>query len=221
MSLHPIFRNCTGVIFDLNGVLVQDEPLHEAAFRDVLNGRGIAVSHADFRELYLGRPDEEGVILASARAGVQLPVEEVVRAKRERYWQLVQASGAPGTEESVTLVNALRAAHLRLALATASPQDEVAAWLESLGLSRVFDPVVNRDNSPEPKPSPSVYTTILQRWRAAPADCVVLDDHPENIAIARMLGVRTVAVATSFARDQFGQADVCVHSLADLHSATP
>jgi HAD superfamily hydrolase (TIGR01509 family) len=209
-----------GVIFDMNGVLVQDEPLHEAAFRDVLEPWGIAVSHSDFRELYLGRPDEEGVILASLRSGMHLPVEEVVRAKRERYWQLVRASGAPGTEESVPLVNALRAAGLRLALATASPQDEAAAWLEALGLPEAFELVLHRDNSPEPKPSPSVYATILRRWRAAPADCAVLDDHPENVAIAQMLGLRTVAVATTFAPDQFGGAKVVVRSLAELHSAT-
>lgn len=210
-----------GVIFDMNGVLVLDEQLHEVAFRDVLEPWGIAVSHSDFRELYLGRPDMEGATLAGARSGVQLPVEEVVRAKRERYWQLVRASGALGIEESAALVRALRAAQLRLALATASPADEASAWLDALGLSGVFDPVLHRDNSPEPKPSPSVYTAILRRWRAAHADCVVLDDHPENIAIARALGLRTVAVTTSFAPERFGPADVVVHSLAVLHSAAP
>ena len=107
------------------------------------------------------------------------------------------------------------------ALATASPPDEVAAWLASLRLRSAFEPVLHRGNSPEPKPSASVYTTILRQWRSVPADCAVLDDHPENIAIARKLGLRTVAVATSFAPDQFGRADVVIHSLAELYSAAP
>ncbi len=218
VRLHPIFRDCAGVIFDLNGVLVQDEPLHEAAFREVLAIRGISVSHAEFSKLYLGRPDEDGVKLAAARARTHLTVEEVVAAKRARYRQLVQASGAKGTVESKRAVEVLRAAGLRLALATASPADEVAFWLEAIGLARVFKPVVHRDNSPEPKPSPTVYMTILRAWHAAPKDCVVLDDHPENIDIARSLGLRTVAVATSFDAGQFDTPDVVIHSLAELHA---
>jgi HAD superfamily hydrolase (TIGR01509 family) len=212
-----VFAGATGVIFDLNGVLVEDEPLHEAAFAEVLARYNIALTHDAYQATLLGQTDENGVIRLAAAAGRHLPVAEVVQAKAQLYREKLRTESSGYTVAGARpLVEALAARGMRLSIASASPAVEVYNWLDILGLRHRFDPVVTRENSPESKPHPAVFEAICACWRISAATCVVLDDHPENIAIAHTLGMRPVGIASTLPAAAFEHAALVVGTLADL-----
>lgn len=216
---HPgaIFDGALGAIFDLNGVLGEDEPLHEAAFIAALAPYGIALTHETYQATILGRTDVDGVLRVAAASGRSLPVDEIVQTKSRLYRERLRSEGARYSAVGARqLVAALGARGLRLAIASASPEVEVSEWIEILGLDGRFDPVMTRESLPVAKPHPAVFEAIRDRWGVPSSTCVVLDDHPENIAIAHALSMRTVGVASTLPRDAFDQAQVVVRGIGEL-----
>lgn len=211
------FEHASGVIFDLNGVLVEDEPLHEAAFAAVLAPYDITLTHDVYQATLLGQTDENGVIRLEAASGRRLPVANVVQAKERLYREKLGTESSGYTVAGARpLVEALAARGMRLAVASASPAIEVFTWLDILGLRHQFDPVLTRENSPGAKPNPAVFESICVCWGIAAETCVVLDDHPENIAIAHTLGMRAVGVASTLPAIAFEHAALVVGTIADL-----
>lgn len=212
-----IFDGAAGVIFDLNGVLVEDEPLHEAAFTTVLAAYGIALTHDRYQATILGQTDANGVARLAGAYGLPLPIDEIVQAKERLYRARLSAEGARYVAVgSQPLVSLLAARGVRLALASAAPAAEVCAWLDILSLQGSFDPVLTSESAPGAKPNPAVYEAIRAAWGASAQDCVVIDDHPRNIAIARTLGMRTVGIASNLPTSAFAQAHVVARNLATL-----
>ncbi len=220
---HPggsIFAGAAGVIFDLNGVLVEDEPLHEAAFIATLAPYGISLTHEMYEATILGQADARGVIRLAKAAGASLPIEAIVHAKKSLYQERLRAEGARYAVASArVLVEALSARGMRLALASASPAVEVYAWLSILGLDTepiAFDPVFTSESDPGPKPNPAVYAAIRDSWEIPAHECVVIDDHPENIAIANALGMRTAGIASTLPPSAFTHAQLVARTIAEL-----
>lgn len=209
-----------GVIFDLNGVLVEDEPLHEAAFTDVLAPYGVVLTHEIYQATILGQTDTQGVTRLATAYGLALPVEAIVYAKERVYRERLRAEGARYVSEGAApLIAALAKRGLRLALASASPAFEVFTWLTILGLDHAphaFDPILTSESPPGPKPNPAVYEAICAAWGIPSHTCVVIDDHPENIAIAHALGMRAIAIASTLPPSAFAHAHLITCTLAEL-----
>src|SRR3974377_2574035 len=85
-------RNTRGVIFDLDGVLINSEPLHCRAFQDILAPYGIQVTEEEYFARYLVYSDREGLerLLPKGQC-----LNEAVAAKERRYWQLLEGGGPP------------------------------------------------------------------------------------------------------------------------------
>ncbi|HEX9037854.1 MAG TPA: HAD family phosphatase [Ktedonobacterales bacterium] len=215
-----VLRSIAGVIFDLNGVLVEDEPLHEAAFAAALAPYGVTLTPALYRATILGQTDAQGAARVAAVTGVRLPIAHIVQAKERLYRERLSADGrryvAPGAR---ALVMALAGRGLARALASASPAVEVNTWLNILDMTRqpfFFDPILTSESVYGPKPSPNVYEAIRQAWDIPAAACAVIDDHPANITIAASLGMRAIAIASTLPSSAFTGAFVTFSSLAEL-----
>jgi HAD superfamily hydrolase (TIGR01509 family) len=220
-SIRDIFDGATGAIFDLNGVLVEDEPLHEAAFTTALAPYGISLTHEVYQRAVLGQSDMNAASRLAAIYDRRLPIAEIVQAKERLYRERLRAEGSSYVVAAARpLVEALAARGLRLALASASPAIEVYTWLDLLGLRHHFDTVLVSESPVGTKPNPAVYEAIRDAWGTTADACVVLDDHQENIAIAHTLGMRTVAVASTLPPATFTHAQVVVHTLAELYGWT-
>lgn len=217
---HQIDEGVAGVIFDLNGVLVEDEPLHEATFAAALAPHGVRLTHELYQATILGQTDALGVARLAAACQLALPTQSIVHAKELLYRERLRAEGSRYVAGgAVPLIEALARRGLHLALASASPAIEVFAWLTVLGFDQaagVFDPIVTSESPPAPKPDPAVYETIVATWDIPPQACAVIDDHPENIAIAYTLGMRAIAIASTLPPSAFPHTHLIAHSLADL-----
>ncbi|MCZ7536623.1 MAG: hexitol phosphatase HxpB [Acidimicrobiia bacterium] len=213
------------VIFDLDGLLIDSEPIWREVEIRVFGDLGVALTD-DLCRTTMGLGVDEVVAHWFARApwsGPDLPavattiVSEVVATIRARGTMM------PGVEHALALVESLR---LRRAVASSSREILIAAALERMDLVGAFDVVISAEHEPFGKPHPGVYLTAARRLGVSPEECVALEDSPNGVAAAKAAGMRCIAVPERGSVAEGAQnahvvagADVVLQSLADLVEA--
>ena len=210
------------LIFDCDGVIADDEPLHLAAFQRALAPAGITIARDAYYARYLGLNDREAVRLAFADAGVDAAADRiatVVGAKATLFLALVRA-GTPIFPGVVEFVRAA-AAHVPLAVASGALRHEIDVILAQAGIADCFTTIVSSEDVREGKPSPEGFLLALARLRAGgsdvrASDCVVVEDSQPGVEAARRAGMRCLAVTNSHPRETLEAADLVVSSLAEV-----
>jgi len=202
-----------GVVFDLDGVLIDSEPVHLRAYQDVLRGYGVRLSEADYYATYLVYSDREvleRLLPDPAR------VDEAVAAKSRRYLELV-ASGVVPFADGLALLG--RTEGWRVALATGSLRREAELALASLGVRERFQCLVSIEECRQGKPAPEPYLRAAAGLGIDPAGCVAVEDSPGGVEAARAAGMRCVAVTHTCGRERLRGADLVVDDLSTVDLA--
>jgi sugar-phosphatase len=223
------------VILDMDGLLIDTEPVWRAAQSAVFAGFGVALSEADLLDS-TGQPIEELIPIWRRRApghdpGAQLTdagltdagltdtgLTDVEVADRiiDRVIAHVKAEGEPmpGVTSAIAL---FERCGLRLAIASSSPLRLIDAVCDRLGLARIEVRCSAMDEA-RGKPAPDVYLTAARRLGVAAARCLALEDSPNGIAAARSAGMRCGAVPDPLLADdpRYREADLVLESLTGL-----
>lgn len=205
------------VIFDMDGVLIDSEPLWQQAEIDVFASVGVAVTQ-QMCEQHTGVRIDEVVdtyyrtLPWQGKSQAQV-VEEIVAFTAA----LIAAEGValPGALEAVS---GARRRALKVGLATSSPFPIIDAVLCRLGLQGQFDAVCSAQDEPAGKPDPAVYLTAARRLGMEPAHCVVIEDAISGIRAGRAAGMHVIAVPPSHLADdpRYALADRRLGSLTEL-----
>ena len=206
-------RSNRGVIFDMDGVLINTEPLHCRAFQDILAPYGIQVTEQEYYARYLVYSDRE--VLERLLPDVHW-LDEVVAAKERRYWQLLEA-GVPPFPDGLALL--AKTDGWRVGLATGSIRREAELALRSLGIRERFGAVIAREDCGKGKPDPEPYLHAADALGLPPRRCVVIEDAPGGILAAKAAGMVCVAVTHSCPRERLVQADLVVDDLETVELA--
>ncbi len=210
------------IVFDFDGVIADDEPLHLAAFQRVLASEGVTITREQYYARYLGFDDRDAILQAFRDAGATPSPErlrELLAVKAERFLDLVRA-GAPIFPGVPAFVRQA-AARVPLAIASGALRHEIELILGQAGLAGCFAAIVSAEDVREGKPSPEGFLLARERLGARAArlrseDCLVIEDSQPGVEAARRAGMRCVAVTTSYPADALGGADRVVGSLGEL-----
>lgn len=206
-----------GVIFDMDGVIVDSEPYSMQALVDILREHGIDPSEDDLRRSY-GRKITEDFVDYFARHGVTADLEAAVARKRARYFTLAAGRLRP-LPGALDLIDRIRDKGYRVGLASSGDRDKVAFSMQALHLDGRFEVVVTGDDIGHSKPHPEVYLTAAGRLGIDPGECLAIEDAPSGVRAAKRAGMRCLAVTNSVGREALADADLVVASLADDLSA--
>ena len=179
------------VLFDMDGLLVDSEPLWFEVERAVMARLGGQWGEADQRALIGGSLDRT-VSWLLAKAAAPASREDVARWLVDEMAALILARGLPLQPGAGPLLAALDAAGVPCALVTASSRAIMDAVLTVTGLS--FDVTVCGEDVRRGKPDPEPYLLAAARLGVPAAGCVVLEDSPTGIAAARAAGCPVIAV---------------------------
>jgi sugar-phosphatase len=220
------------VVLDMDGVLIDTEPVWRAAESDVFAGLGIALSESDVLES-TGQPIEELIpiwrqrppaggsgLTGASLAGASLTDAEVAGLVIDQVIAHVKAEGQP--MPGVTAALALFERYgLRLAIASSSPRRLIDAVCDRLGLGGI-DVRCSAMDEARGKPAPDVYLTAARRLGVAPVSCLAVEDSLNGLASARAAGMICVAVPDPLlaADPRYREADLVLRSLTDLDDAT-
>jgi HAD superfamily hydrolase (TIGR01509 family) len=186
-----------GVIFDLDGVLVDSGAHHRAAWVAVLDELGVTPAR-DFWRLTIGRPAEEAVALLLGRPLDPDEAQRLAYRKHQHYVRLGRGglSPVPGAAE---FVDALTSRGVPRAVATSASRRDVDRLLVALGLRAAFGTVVTADDVRWGKPDPEVYLKAAAGLRLPPARCLVFEDSVVGVQAARRAGMRVIGLTTAHA----------------------
>ena len=199
------------VIFDMDGVLVDSEPLHGHAWTQVLAPLGLPLADDWFLE-YVGLPDHVLVERMTAAHRLPLSQPELLARKRDRYHELVpvELRCFEGVAEGV-----VRLRGVAKAIATSSCRDDVARCLAAASLGEHFTVIVSGDDVPRHKPDPLVYQQAAELLGVRPEECLVVEDSSAGVAAARAAGCTVIAVTTGHSKERLAEANVVLPSMAE------
>lgn len=209
-------QNSLGVIFDMDGVLVDSYHAHFKSWQRMAAEVGVAMDESLFASTF-GRTSRE-VLAASwgpdRFSAVQ--IAELDRRKEELFRQIMTAEFPPmdGAKE---LLLALARAGFTLAIGSSAPPENVELVLDKMELRSLFDAVVTGADVRRGKPDPQVFLMAAARLRLPPERCAVVEDAPQGIEAAQAAGAASIGlVSTGRTREQLAAANLVVERLAEL-----
>ena len=203
-----------GVIFDIDGVLLNSYRLHYECWRAIAEKHGITLSERDFDPLF-GRRGSE---IVREIWGGDLPPEQVAsihQRKQAQYRENLQRN-FPLMDGASELIDGLVAKGFVLGIGSSAPPENVEMSLNGLGRAKSFKAVVTGSDVTRGKPDPQVFLLAAQRMGLKPADCAVIEDAVAGITAALAGGMTAIALAGTAPAESLTMADLVVTSLGQL-----
>jgi sugar-phosphatase len=205
------------VIFDMDGVLIDSEPLWRRAEREVFGNVGLPLT----KEMCMGtmglRLDEVVAYWYERFPWTGKSLGQIEQEVLSEMYRLVEDEGEPlpGVHETL---EALRDAGLALAIASSSPSGLIEAVVEKLEIRDYFIVMCSADEDEFGKPDPAVYLRTADRLAVDPRACLVFEDSFLGVRAAKAAGMTVVAVpaADQYDDSRFHEADFKVPSLGEF-----
>jgi HAD superfamily hydrolase (TIGR01509 family) len=194
------------VLWDMDGVLVDSGDLHRRAWRRFLAAQGKPVSDEIFEQGF-GRPNEQ---VLPAYFG-DLPETEIRRLSEEKeacYRDLVRAEGASSTPGALIWMARFARAGMLQAIATSGPRANAELIVERMGLRPYLSAIITSEDVARGKPHPDVFLCTAARIGIPPSRCLVIEDSVHGVRAARAAGMRCLAIETTHAANELGDADL-------------
>lgn len=204
------------IIFDMDGVIVDSEPLHERAFLEVFAEMGYGDNHGIHFPDYYGRSDRAVWVDFIAKHQPPQSIDELLAWKQRRLVELVVAE-KPIFEGLPELIEQL-APRYQLGVASGSPHVVIDEVLRLEDLRRFFPVVVSVTDVGKGKPAPDVFLRTAELLRVAPQDCCVIEDAAVGIEAALAAGMEVIAITNTLPAEKLSRASRIVKRYAEIEA---
>lgn len=208
-----------GILFDMDGTLIDSEPVHYRAYEMILNPLGYHLEWSVY-ETFLGTTRQ--VIQDSLRKqfpGLSMSMEAFEQMLSDNKASIYAAEGYPMLEGVPKMLEALKDAGYRLAVASSSAQWYIEDVIEKLGIAKYFDEVVSGELVEHPKPAPDVFLLTAKKLGLAPAECLVVEDSHNGVLAGNAAGMASVAFLNPNSAGQ--DVSMATTSVCDFAEFTP
>jgi beta-phosphoglucomutase len=196
------------VIFDFNGVLVDDEHVHFELFRETLAAEGIVLDEATYHDRYLGF-DDQGCFWNALRDNGRDPsdtlINDLIARKAVRYAEVAETGLSFFPHAAETLTNL--ATNRPVAICSGALRAEIEYALKRLEVRHLVHSITSAEDTDRCKPDPQGYLLALDRLRADHPDllaseCLVIEDSIAGLQAASVAGMIAVGVTHTYSRDE-------------------
>ncbi|MDO8683188.1 MAG: HAD-IA family hydrolase [Armatimonadota bacterium] len=202
-----------GVIFDMDGVLVDSEEFICKAAMRMFEEHGLYVKPEDFLP-FVGAGENRYIGGVAEKYGFPIDIERDKARTYEIYGELVQ--GLEPLKGAREFIKKCKERGLKLAVASAADKVKVEVNLGLLKLPPdTFDVVVNGLDVEKKKPDPEIFLLAAKKLGISPSECLVIEDAVNGVAAAKAGGFRCLGITTSFTREQLAEADWFAPNLAE------
>ncbi len=206
-----------GILFDLDGVIVDTKAAHFASFVKLGEEAGYTISEEQFRHVF-GRRNNDIFPLLYGHPLSEEEIDRLSDRKEAIFREIIRGKVAP-LPGVCALLPALRDAGFAIALGTSTPRANVDQILGELNLRQYFSGMVTAEDVTIGKPDPQVFLRAAASVHRQPARCVVVEDAVAGVQAALNGGMKALAVTTNHAREALSMAHRVVDSLAEVGPA--
>jgi mannitol-1-/sugar-/sorbitol-6-/2-deoxyglucose-6-phosphatase len=205
-------------VFDMDGVLIDTEPVWRRVERGVFSRVGVELTEEQLRETWGMRIEEVVDHWYRQRPWDGIRPRAVQREIVREMVAHVQREGEP-LPGALQAIEAVREAGLSVAIASSSSRELIDAVVDRLEIAHLIDGLCTADDEKLGKPDPAVYRSAARLLGVAPAECIAVEDSPSGLRSAKAAGMVCVVVLTeSVERTAIAEADAVIDSLLDMTS---
>lgn len=197
------------ILFDFNGVIINDEDIHQQLIDEILLGENLRPSAAEYAELCLGRSDRaclNNILSRRGRVASDEYLDKLIGKKAKNYRRrLEELETLPIYPGVADFLSEIQQRGLRLGLVTGAVRSETEFVLERTKIASYFEVIVAGDDIKASKPQPDGYLLAVERFnrldfnlQLAPANCLVIEDTPAGIQAAKTAGMQVVGIANTY-----------------------
>lgn len=202
------------IIFDMDGVIVDSEPRHEIAFREIFQEMGYGENHGIDFPAYYGRSDHALWLDFMEKHKPEQTLEELTGRKQTKFLEIIRRD-EPIFEGLPELVHRL-SLNYKLALASGSFHPVIDAILAMKNLRQYFPVVVSVEDVPRGKPAPDVFLRAAELLKAEPRKCCVIEDSAAGVEAALAAEMTAIAITNSLPREKLTRAHRIVETYAEI-----
>lgn len=201
----------------MNGVITDDEHIHELATKEVFSDIGIRLTAEDYREFCLGRTDIAAFKDLFEKFNIQNQnTNDLIAKKSLRYQELIKGNMKiyPGIVDFIED----QSAKYTLALTSSSTSDEVTGVVDLLRIKDFFKIIITANDVKHGKPHPEPYLLTAKQLNVKPEECLVLEDSENGVLSAIAAGMVCVAITNTEVEKKLAKANYIIESLESLRN---
>lgn len=206
-----------GLIFDLDGLIVDTETPDYEAWQQVYHDHGVELPLEKWAGIIGGTGESDFDPCDYLEELVEMPIDrEGIWIQRRKYYveRLDSQDSLPGVCE---VLDAAQHMALKLAVASSSPENWVVGHLRRLGILERFDCICTADDVEKTKPDPALFLAAAHDLSLSPEEVIVFEDSPNGVLAAKRAGMFVVAVPNPITRQlDLSAADLWLESLKDV-----
>lgn len=209
-------KSIKAVIFDMDGLMVDTEPLYLQAFNFALSSYGKHLTEEENTKRYIGTPDIDGAKNMVVRFNLPISALELVEMKQAKARELLKTTLNP-QPGLIDLLNDLRKGGYKIAIASSSRFENIKTIISSLGVTGSIDQLASTEEVENGKPAPDVFLKAAEKLGVNSSECLVLEDSPKGVQAGKAAGMRVFAIPSQYTKDQdFSMADRVLANLSEV-----
>ncbi len=198
------------VIFDMDGVLIDSEPLHYRTDLTLLGNLGIQIER-DYLDRFVGMNNPEMWKTIISEQGLARDIDEILSEQLELKLKLLEDGDWPALAGAVELVEGLVVKGIPVAVASSSSLPFIEGVLRKTGLDRFIHRYVSAESVARGKPAPDVFLEAARMLAVSPVQCLVVEDSRNGVLAAKVAGMRVIGYRNPSSGDQdLSRADAVV-----------
>lgn len=202
-----------GVVFDMDGVLVDSEEFICRAACMMFAETGLRVQPEDFLP-FVGTGENRYLGGVAEKYNFSIEIEQAKKRTYDIYLEIIKGhlKPLPGVFE---FIDACRRKGKKLAVASSADRRKVIGNLQEIGLdTKIFEAVIVGEDVQRKKPAPDIFLLAIERLKLKPQQCLVVEDAVSGVAAAKAAGSKCLALTTSFPKEKLNGADFFAPNLA-------
>jgi HAD superfamily hydrolase (TIGR01509 family) len=203
------------VIFDMDGVIVDSEPINYEVIRITFEKAGVEISKKEFIEEWVvkGTGSREAI----KRHDIKMSLEDLQKIKKKIYLDVLKRKVKLKPDAKRTIINLHK--KYKLALASQGHRYNVDIIVKKFKLSKFFQAIIGKQDVNKGKPNPEIFLKASKELKVKPEECLVIEDTEKGIIAAKRAGMICIAVPDSWTKryNDFSKADLVVNLLGEIN----
>ena len=203
------------VIFDMDGVIVDSEPINYEVIRITFEKAGVKISKKEFIEEWVvkGTGSREAI----KRHDIKMSLEDLQKIKKKIYLDVLKRKVKLKPDAKRTIINLHK--KYKLALASQGHRYNVDIIVKKFKLSKFFQAIIGKQDVNKGKPNPEIFLKASKELKVKPEECLVIEDTEKGIIAAKRAGMVCIAVPDTWTKkyNDFSKADLVVNLLGEIN----
>ena len=208
------------VIFDMDGVIIDSEPLHYKAFMDYASRKlGLTISDEEYSQ-FIGTTNHHMYSTLKEKYNIKEDLTTLIEEYEDKCRDFLLTEKAVKPINGVdVLVKNLHQNKIKLALASSSPKKSINMVLDMFDMNKFFDIKVSGQEVANSKPAPDIFLRAAELLNVRPEECLVFEDSRNGVVAAKMAGMQCIAFYNpSSGKQDLSKADKIIESFAEVDS---